>query len=735
MKRSFVGFFAVSIVFTLLIINSCGLDEYSHFEEVKIQANPELLVPLAFGNLKMEKLISAIQNEDSLFGTKPNGDLYFAFKEDSIFEISVDELIDIKELINIGSLKFDIGTMELPLKMDYSISLEKLISIAPGQIGNIKQYDGKNYSFPPILYFGFPPALFEADPINQYEKITFESGKLIVQLTNRLKIFGVYVELELIDLTFNKTISTLRYGFKDRYPGYDYYYSKYFNDQPFGLPGAICLEEGAPGPASEEIEVDLAGLTLGNHLAFRLRFLSTNGSGALSPVLDLDDGLDFKLKFENALINSGRLKIDKQNTPIQTRKNNQVEIADGVKLHKGRFISGTLLFNLSKSPPVSGKLHLSFPSILNQDGTVVSFSMPLDPFQKPDLKHDLSNVSIDFSENEDNPFNTITYQYFVEVDASDTPVDFNANDFFSCEFKIENINLYSAEGDFGNTHLPIDSMSFSLFPDGFSSFNGDFALTEPVLKILVHNSVSMPVFVDLEFHGINNNGKTSSLERQPFVLPYPKYPDQFRIDDEVPVNKHNSNLVEFISLPPQGPIHCFGNVTLNPDGPPTLTSLNYIRHDSKIVMGLAIEFPLSFTSKVILTDTINFNGSILNKIERGELIINADNGWPLGIDLEIVFIDSLNGNTYGPSTSGILLEAAKVDDQGNLVSHTVATHSIVLTELNIPEYRKANALVLKATVATPDQGKKPARLNNNLQLFIQLGLKAKVDLSYSTDNE
>jgi hypothetical protein len=251
------------------------------------------------------------------------------------------------------------------------------------------------------------------------------------------------------------------------------------------------------------------------------------------------------------------------------------------------------------------------------------------------------------------------------------------------------------------------------------------------MRLIVHNAVSAPAKVDINMQGSNMKGDVASLNPLPFPLPYPNYPLQTEITGTIEFNKGNSTIDAFLALPPTQSILYQGNIKFNPDGAPAFNKLNYIKTNGKISFDLELEVPVAFSSSQInVTDTIAFDGNKLKNLLSGELNIKTDNGIPLGLEVELNFIDSLKGTIYGPPVKSILLEAAKVDDNGIVNGHTIANHSIVLTGDQIIQYRQSNAIKIKTTFYSPEKGNKTTRLNGSGEFSINIGLKAKVDLNF-----
>lgn len=729
MKNSvLVPFLSLLLIFT---IYSCGMKDYTNFDKIQVKASPEMAFPLAYGTMNVNKLINSIQSTDSIFGKRPNGDVTMTYEKKNFYNYAVKDLIKFENNIDMGAFKFDFDSMNVDFSLNYNITLGEILKNFGGDIQQLKDAEGKPQFFPAYNYIGNPSNDFKVDQINDFEQVTFSSGKMVISLTNHLPVFGILIEAELYDNKAQKVISELNFGNKDRYPGYDIYYSEdYFNGK-FGLPGTICTAGGSPGAATETMEIDLTNRSFSNDLTVRLKRLFTDGSGGYSPIIHFDDGMYFSLNFKSAKVKSGRFKVPNQILEEKTAMIGNLTFTDNVKVHKVKINSGTLEFVLSKTLPITGNVHIAFPGITKANGTKLSADMPFDTRNSITYNVDLSNVTIDFSENAQNPFNTLYYTYSGKISQSVSPIDFSSTDSFNFAVKLRNVNINSAEGDFGQKIIAISPSTLNVFPENLNKIDGNMYFLDPIVRLIVHNAVSAPVQVVMNMDGTNRTGQTAKLNPKPFILPYPHYPLQTDITGTVEFNKSNSDIVQFFALPPTKSITYNGNIKLNPNGSPPLNELNYIRTASNISFDLEVDVPVAFSSTgVLMTDTMAFDGKNLDNLISAELNIKTNNGIPLGVDIELNFIDSLKGTVYGPPVKSIVLDAAKVDDTGKVTGSTIANHSVILSDTQLVQYRQANAIQVKATVYSPEKGTKPARLNVSNEVSINVGLKAKVDLNF-----
>lgn len=728
----------ILITLTAILLSSCGLKELTDYDNIRIKASPEMVMPLAFGHVEMKNVLNLLQDGDSLFGENADNEIIVSYYQSDLFKYAVKDLIEFENNIAVGNFEVDLGTISLDYNFEYTISLGDLLGDLSGDIEELKDYDGQNKSFPAYEYDPTDPLKIDLDEVTDFETVTFSSGTLTVEMKNNLPVFGIYIKAELYDKVSNDVITSLDFGYQPSYPGYELYYTDDWFGGAFGLPGSICTAEqlpeypAAPGAATESTSISLAGLTLSNQLGVRLAYFKTDGSGGQEPYIDFTQGLDFTMKLSNAAVSNGRFKVPQQSITGDEQKLENIKISDEIDLNKATLNSGSLNLTMTKSIPITGTIELLFPSIKKSDGSELKQTFSMTNASVENFSVNLANTVIDFTENSSNPFNTLYYSYNVEVYESADFVDFTGSTSFTFDIGISDLDIQSADGDFGQMEISLPEDEFALSLDILNSLNG-LQFLSPELQLIVHNSLSVPVKLALDLTGYNDKGESAGLNPFPFIVPYPDYPAEIQITDTVVIDKDNSNIIEFLSLPPTEKVTYAGNIKMNPEGPPATNKLNHVDMSGEIGFDLKVEVPVHFSTPggegLSITDTLNFDGGLLDFINSGELIIKAENGLPVGVELELAFMDSITDQVQGEKVSTILLEAAQVDETGKVTINTTATHTIALTKENIPDYRLANSLIFVAKIKSPGDGEQPAKLSSTNEIYLNVGLKAAINLN------
>jgi len=227
---------------------------------------------------------------------------------------------------------------------------------------------------------------------------------------------------------------------------------------------------------------------------------------------------------------------------------------------------------------------------------------------------------------------------------------------------------------------------------------------------------------------VNKENESVNLEATPFILPYPKYPAETSISESVIFDKGNSNIVNFISLPPTQKIVFSGKIETNPEGSPSLNNQNHFDMDGEISFGLDMLIPFDFkATNLTVIDTVDFDTEILNELVSCDLLIETQNELPFGVDIQLQFMNKASGTYYGDPIQIEFTKPAQVDELGNVTQSTITNTTVPLSEQLLTEIKNADGILMKAKIYTPKDGK-PAKVNSKNQVILKLGAKAKINL-------
>ena len=303
------------------------------------------------------------------------------------------------------------------------------------------------------------------------------------------------------------------------------------------------------------------------------------------------------------------------------------------------------------------------------------------------------------------------------------------NDYFKLTFNINNLEFKSITGDFGKQQIIIGPEQFDMNIDLLNKIEGKFELADPKLKLIFNNPIGMPALLDVGFKASNKSGSTVTLNKKSglFEIPVPTSMDK-PATGSIVFDKDNSNIVDFIALPPTGKIWYQGQVSFNQNNQVTQDNPNFLDLDNSFSFGIEMELPLELqTSALTFKDTSAISGSDLDKIETAELILNATNGIPLDVDLQLFFVDTISKNQFGTSKKTKILSAAKVSASGEITPvKTSQTFSLDMNDMD--NLRKANGIIFVGTVSSPSGGADVAPILWNSKIELNVVIKSKMNL-------
>lgn len=178
-----------------LTFNSCNIDEFSDIEKVTV--NPELVAPIAFGELRLDSIFfNNVKDTSSVYVDK-DGKIHFKYEMDSLFAYSASDFknnvtVNIpSQTINLGQLSSSIPVPEIqtainngaqvptnPPFPDYSINMQpySTSNISAGADFDSVMFDTGSITF--SLTNNFPFAIKSI----KFNVISVSSGDIIAKL-------------------------------------------------------------------------------------------------------------------------------------------------------------------------------------------------------------------------------------------------------------------------------------------------------------------------------------------------------------------------------------------------------------------------------------------------------------------------------------------------------------------------------------------------------------------------
>lgn len=677
---------------SLFLASSCNLDNFD-FNKLSedINISPEMVMPMAKANITVWDIIESVNDEnDTLLKTGDKDIIKIVYTEEGIYKYQVRDFINLPDHKEFNSGNKEIGNIKLnTFSKERGVSISQLQDKLTGAIDNIT--NGAQQL--PALSYDPISIEYNVEGIDKFENVDFAKGELIISLKNNFQTHYITVEASLIDKASNTTI-------KD-----------------------VVFSNIMPNNLSSNVKVSLDNRSFSNQLSFRITKLIIHQNN-FGEMIDLaTDIFLFKMSFNNLEVKSGRVKVETQR--IENFSGSfDFNFDDGVEVYEAGLKGGGLEISSVNHSPLSGTLNITFPEIKKMGAPIVVSI----PFTGQSSKQNLSNALINLSSDLNNSFNKVPYTYSIDLNASNGFINYNSNDYVRLDVNLSMLEFKTVKGNFGKKQVKIDDGSFNMDMEFLDKIAGDFRLANPKLQLILTNGIGVPAQVTANFVAQNKSGKTVSLDPAPFIVTTPASLNSPAVKQTVNFDKTNSNIVEFVALPPSGNVSYSGNIDFNPSNTVTLANPNFFDLDASLQIDLGVDLPFELqVNNLTFEDTVKMDSGDLDKIKSAELIVNAVNEIPLDIDVQLFFVDTISGQQYSSSAKSKLLNAAQISDAG-VITATNSSNTISLSETELSGLKKANGIIIKGSISSPASGTKTAVIYSKSKLNINVALKTKLDL-------
>ena len=667
-------------ILILLGIYSCKKD----FSKISTSDwKPNVAAPFINTTIVLNNLFA----DDSNLVTLDDSSLVYFYHQDSVFSISADTLLDITEdisdsqLVSLGELYME----QFGFNTDFSMN-DVLPFLDQSIQDTLTKYDGSNFYYPP---FHITESIsIETDAIENYVQLSFSKGKMYLDLFNDLPITLNGIEIQVIDKDFNNLITQ------------------------------INISELASQDTYTD-STDISNMTLGNEFEFVINSLSSAGSFPNLVFIDLTQGLDIGFGVNDIRVVGGQAQIIEQ---IMYSETKTIDFPiDPAQLRHILFNQGSLNYTLNSDLNLEVKVNLSLPTaeINNQ---IPSQEFVLDAGGTINNQWDITNMSVDLSSDDSQPYNRMPLQLDILILPTDYIVEFDSSDKVNTYLNMEDLKLEYADGYLGQQTINISKDTFDLDFDFLSRIQGELILEEPSITFNYANSVGVPIRLSTEFLGVNTElGVYEYLDFAQVDIEIPESPGD-QVNSQITIDKDNSSIVDFLAIRPNRIIY-YGNGLTNPEGP----EMNFIDMNSKLVGNALLKIPLIMRANHLsFRDTLGFSGSSEDlPIETAMIQLNVSNGFPMDLSMKFILTDSISGRILDEIAFNEIY-SAEVDDDGKVIQETRSEIIVEFDELFLENMKISNRAFLDVETSTFDQGSTAVILYSDYKIDISIGFKAKI---------
>jgi hypothetical protein len=328
----------------------------------------------------------------------------------------------------------------------------------------------------------------------------------------------------------------------------------------------------------------------------------------------------------------------------------------------------------------------------------------------------------------DRPDNTLVFKYQAKTKSTGDPVKLQVG------AAIQNIAFGYCEAFMSQKSIDLTPGEVKL--DFFEEqAQGGVKFENPRITVTLDNSYGFPMRTKINYiKAINDKGDTILLSAKgltgaDFDFPFPDLAKNevgktktFKYD----FTTSSSNIKEMLNSNPVK-IQYSIDVLANPYA---ITSPGFVTDSTTLKIGVEVDIPFYGTSDNFKVkqkfENINFASALAN-IQEAELKLVTDNELPVGVDLEMDFLDR-DGKVLTQLAQGkfSFIQAANIDAKGNVTSKTSNSQTINFDKTKTDILRKCEKIQLRYYFSTSNKGATPVQVLANQNLNIKMGVKAKL---------
>lgn len=340
------------------------------------------------------------------------------------------------------------------------------------------------------------------------------------------------------------------------------------------------------------------------------------------------------------------------------------------------------------------------------------------------------------------PFQTIENSSLV-----DYTLDFQSDDFVisyssknnagehraldNITFNFQNLDYKYVQGYFGQhvLDLALDTLSIELFDQ---SISGSVEIEDPKLRLIATNSIGIPAKVTSDFFEAESQDQGiipfNSVLSQGVDIASPSIDEVgFSKVTTIAFDNSNSNLGELINSNPSE-LRYQLMALVNPDDDPA--QRGFLRDDSELQLDVEVEVPLWVkVNEFTIEDTVEFDLEIVEEIEEAEFKLRIENGLPVSVGVQLIFLNNSGGTIDSLFTlNANLFEAGTIDNSGKVIAKSLGEQIVALPNHRISALTQATQVVVRGLLSTAELNGVGAKFYTDYDITFQLGLVALVKL-------
>lgn len=125
------------------------------------------------------------------------------------------------------------------------------------------------------------------------------------------------------------------------------------------------------------------------------------------------------------------------------------------------------------------------------------------------------------------------------------------------------------------------------------------------------------------------------------------------------------------------------------------------------------------------SDTIAFNGSLLEKVSEGELRIETTNHLPMGTSIQLHFVDSTMSR-QGDPVNCTFTEPAIINSEGKVAESITHVDNVIISKSQLEQYKNSNSIIMMINIFLPEYESNSIYLHKDDFLSLNIGLVVNI---------
>ena len=125
------------------------------------------------------------------------------------------------------------------------------------------------------------------------------------------------------------------------------------------------------------------------------------------------------------------------------------------------------------------------------------------------------------------------------------------------------------------------------------------------------------------------------------------------------------------------------------------------------------------------SDTIAFDGTLLENVSDGELLITTTNHLPMGTNIDLLFVDSTFLQIGNPVACSFT-KPAIINNEGKVIESTKHTDNVSITKLQMQKYKNAKSIIMMINIFLPENGSDQIYFHKDDFLSLNIGLAVSI---------